>query len=652
MHDDWLIGWPNWEMKRLHVPMKDQDKRMRTLSRIFDITTSLLNVEDIGVLLQRIVETVREQFGFDRVSISIIDNKNKMFTDHALAGYSVEEIAEIQSREDAFDLDTILDDFRDDCRISRIAYYIPAEKQTTPAADFVVLRDLEAALAPRKAPGMWHELDLLYLAFHDRKGEMIGYMQVDYPVDNRVPDMETVAEMELFATIAAIGIENSRIYHRAKDLLIENELKSENTLRLLELSRIVLRVDDIHIVLQKVADAMSSAFGYRRVGVSLYSNDSDKVLVDALTGYTKEEEEIIKTSELSKSKTLEDLREEFRVTTTGYFIPGESQKGGAVEFVFIENPDKIIAPRSSPETWHELDLLYFGLYDREGHLTGLIQLDYPTNGKIPTRDEMESMEAYASIASIAIGNSVMFNDMNDAKRRVKMYLDLLTHDVGNFVNPISAYLELVLTTTTLTRTQQKYIASAIEGTRSISHIIRNVRRSSEMLDDEHIDIVPRDLKKGLLQVANDVRGAFLNRNVDIRLNLPEDEVWVMSDSFMEELFYNLLSNSVKYDDHEEVIIDIQMDVNEFEGKMYARTRVVDRGIGIPDDVKDKVFSRGFRDTKRLEARGIAARSKGAGMGLSLVKSLAERYRGRVWVENRVYADHSMGSIFNVLLPLP
>ncbi len=632
--------------------LKDQDKRMGTLSRIFDITTSLLNVEDIGILLQRIVETVREQFGFDRVSISIIDNKKKVFADHALAGYSAEDVEEITGRADAFDMDLILSDFRDDCRISRIAYYIPVEKQATAAEAFVAVKDMDAALAPRKAPGVWHELDLLYFSLHDRKDEMIGYMQVDYPSNHRVPDMETVAEIELFATIAAIGIENSRIYHRAKDLLKENELKSENTLRLLELSRSVLRIDDIYVVLQRVADAMSAAFGYRRVGASLFSHDSDKVLVYALAGFSNEEAEIIRAGNLSKAKMLEDLKEEFRITTTGYFIPGESQKECGSEFVFVENHGKAIVSRASPETWHELDLLYFGLYDREAHLTGIIQLDYPKDGRIPTRDEMESMEAYASLASIAIGNSVMLNDMNDAKGRVKMYLDLLTHDVGNFVNPISAYLELVLTTTTLTRTQQKYIASAMEGTKSISHIIRNVRRSSEMLDGDNIDIVPRDLKKGLLQVANDVRGAFLNRNVDIRLNLPEAEVWVMSDSFMEEVFYNLLSNSVKYDDHDDVVIDIQVDVTEFEGRMYARTRVVDRGIGIPDDMKSKVFSRGFRDTKRLEARGMAARSKGAGMGLSLVKSLVDRYKGRVWVENRVYADHSVGSIFNVLLPLP
>jgi signal transduction histidine kinase len=80
-------------------------------------------------------------------------------------------------------------------------------------------------------------------------------------------------------------------------------------------------------------------------------------------------------------------------------------------------------------------------------------------------------------------------------------------------------------------------------------------------------------------------------------------------------------------------------------------RVVDRGVGIPDDLKPKVFSKGFRDAHRME-RPILQKAKGAGMGLSLVKSLIDRYGGKIWAENRVYADHSMGSVFNVILPLP
>ncbi|HMK45369.1 MAG TPA: hypothetical protein VK436_01960 [Methanocella sp.] len=39
------------------------------------------------------------------------------------------------------------------------------------------------------------------------------------------------------------------------------------------------------------------------------------------------------------------------------------------------------------------------------------------------------------------------------------------------------------------------------------------------------------------------------------------------------------------------------------------------------------------------------------MGLYLVKSLVDSYRGRVWVEDRVIGDHTQGSRFVVLLPM-
>lgn len=632
-------------------PEKHLQVRERSLERLHALTTGLLDIEDIGIFLQRIAESVQELFGFGRVSISIIDLERGVFTDHALAGYSSEEEAMVRISEKAFLKEDVLKDFRADCRMSKIAYYIPVEKQSSSPDEFVGVRDKNSALKPRSSPDAWHELDLLYFALNDRTGDLIGYLQADYPVDNKVPSLDTIGEIELFAGIAAVGLENHRVFRRAHDLLRENEEKTENTLRLLELTRSVLRVDDIDVVLNKVVSAMVSAFNYRKGGISLFTEGSNDVTIHALSGYSKGDEEVLRKQPLRKDKILEDFREEFRVTSTGYFIPGETQTSHPEDFVFIESPDMVAEKRKASDAWHELDLLYFGLYDRAGRMIGYLQLDYPLDGKIPTKETMDSMEAYASIASVAIENSVMFKEMSSAKSEVKMYLDLLTHDVGNYVNPISAYVELVLGTTQVTPTQSKYLSSALEGTKSISHLIRNVRRSAQMLESTESELVPRDLVKTLEAVTSEVKNAFLSRKVEIRTKLPDGDVWVMTDGLMDEVFYNLMSNSVKYDDHDEVVIDVIVDYVDMGGKKYARVRVVDRGVGIPDDLKPKVFSKGFRDAHRME-RPILQKAKGAGMGLSLVKSLIDRYGGKIWVENRVYADHSMGSVFNVILPLP
>lgn len=625
--------------------------RIRSLARIHELTTELLYVEDISVFLRRIAESVRELFGFDRVSISTMDTIRGIFTDHALAGYSEQEEAELRQNESAFAVDEILSDFKESFKISKIAYYIPAEKQPSPPGDFVAVKDRKAASEPRKAPGMWHELDLLYFALNDRRGQMVGFLQVDYPKNGRIPSAETVSELELFARIAAVGIENFSTYRRAHDLMKENETKSENMLKILELTRSVLMVDDLDVVLRKIASAMASSFNYRKVGVSLFTEGQNEVMVHALSGYTKDEEALVRKTPILKDKVLEDIRDEFRVTNSGYYVPGESQMTQMEDFVFIENVENARKPRATPHSWHELDLLYFAIYDREGHIIGIIQLDYPVDGKIPTKDMMEAMEAYASIASIAIGNSSLFEDTNDAKSQVKMYLDLLTHDVGNFVNPINAYLELVIGTTSLTAVQHKYMSSALEATRSVSHLIRNVSRSAQMLEDQQSELVPRDLLKTLLQVSTDARSAFLSRRVNVKLNFPKTDVWVMADGLLDEVFYNLLSNSIKYDDHDEVTIDVDVEVLQENEKNIARVKVIDRGTGIPDDLKEKVFSRGFRQMAKAD-RPSLHKSKGAGMGLSLVKSLVDKYEGKIWVENRVYADHSMGSVFIVLLPVP
>jgi len=624
--------------------------REKSLSRIFELSRDLLRVDDVSVFLGKISETVSELFSFERVSILAMDETRGVFACLALAGYPNEVEKEVAESPQAFGIAEVLGDFRDDCRVSKIAYYVPAEKQEGGMGGFVAIRDREAAMKPRASPESWHELDLLYFGLYNRHGSMIGYLQVDYPRDGKIPSKETVEEIELFASIAAVAIENSETYRRSLVLLRENEVKTERLVKMLDLIQSVLRIDDLDMVLQKVSDAMAFTFGFRKTGVSLFSSNSDKVAVHSLTGYSPTEAEEIYRSAILRGKVLEDFREEFRVTRTGFFIPGEVQGDGS-GFVFMESPEKAKESRPSPDSWHELDLLYFAMYDREGTILGYIQLDYPLDDRIPTKETMESMEAFASIATIAIENSKVFDDLTRAKNQVKMYLDLLTHDVGNLVNPVNAYLEIVLGSTSLSDTQFKYVSSAQEAAKSIQHIIRNVRRSAQMLEASEAELVPTNLTKSIQQAAMEAGSAFLGKKINFRNSMPQQDVWVVADDFLPEVVYNLVTNSIKYDEHDEVIIEVEVKEASFEGRDWISLRIVDRGVGIPDDLKEKVFSRDYRKFARLD-KPILQKARGAGMGLSIVKALVDRYGGKIWVENRVYDDFTRGTAFNVLLKKP
>lgn len=183
------------------------------------------------------------------------------------------------------------------------------------------------------------------------------------------------------------------------------------------------------------------------------------------------------------------------------------------------------------------------------------------------------------------------------------------------------------------------------------HLIRNVRRSAQMLESDQIELVPVNLTKSLNQGSADAKAAFLGKKINIRLNMPPQDMWVVADGFLDEVIYNLLTNAVKYDEHEDVVIDVDATPVEVEGKSYYHVKVMDRGCGVPDDMKERVFSKEFRKLSRADRPG-PPKAKGAGMGLSIVKSLMDRYHGRIWIENRVYDDYTRGSIFNLLLPTP
>ena len=105
---------------------------------------------------------------------------------------------------------------------------------------------------------------------------------------------------------------------------------------------------------------------------------------------------------------------------------------------------------------------------------------------------------------------------------------------------------------------------------------------------------------------------------------------------IEKIVLNLVSNSIKYtknQGHIKVDVVLQDDVLEifFE----------DTGIGIPEELKDKIFDRFSRVDSSLKRV-----NEGSGIGLSIVKSMVEVHNGSISVESKL----NRGSVFEVKLP--
>jgi signal transduction histidine kinase len=104
---------------------------------------------------------------------------------------------------------------------------------------------------------------------------------------------------------------------------------------------------------------------------------------------------------------------------------------------------------------------------------------------------------------------------------------------------------------------------------------------------------------------------------------------------LRRLFRNLLENARRYGGAEPIAVMVRADAGE------ALVAVCDRGPGVPEAEREKIFEPFYR------LKAIPESAGGAGLGLALVKQIAERHGGRV----RCLPRDGGGACFEVSLPL-
>lgn len=120
---------------------------------------------------------------------------------------------------------------------------------------------------------------------------------------------------------------------------------------------------------------------------------------------------------------------------------------------------------------------------------------------------------------------------------------------------------------------------------------------------------------------------LLNIDNQCDINFPEISFELSCNrAALEQIFLNLIGNSLKYNDKETIVINIDC---EKENGYYHFT-ITDNGIGIPADKMDSIFEL-FSTVGNLDRQG----RKGNGIGLSTVKKLVEKLGGTISVESQL-----------------
>ena len=232
----------------------------------------------------------------------------------------------------------------------------------------------------------------------------------------------------------------------------------------------------------------------------------------------------------------------------------------------------------------------------------------------------------------------VFSDITEIKNVEKVKKDFVSnvsHELRTPLTSIKGYAE-TLRNEVDTVPGKKYLETIERNTDRLINIVNDLLLLSGLeeravLELEDIDLV--GFLENIIRIFDQrLKDKQLSLAIDVKENLPP----IRADRFkLEQMLVNLLDNAVKYTDHGE--ITVSMDVHE----KRVRLQVSDTGIGIPKDDIPRIFERFY-----VVDKSRSRRSGGTGLGLSIVKHIVLLHHGTIDIESAL----GKGTSVTVTLP--
>ncbi|PAP76601.1 sensor histidine kinase [Rubrivirga marina] len=187
----------------------------------------------------------------------------------------------------------------------------------------------------------------------------------------------------------------------------------------------------------------------------------------------------------------------------------------------------------------------------------------------------------------------------------------------------------------------RYYSTIVAETERLSRLVGNVLHFNRFeRGTARIDRRPLDLGALAAEIGERYRPVVEREGCALRLDLPESALPILGDhDALAEALVNLIDNAVKYGDGGPV----EVAARRADGS--ALVEVADRGPGIPPADRERVFEP-FVRVQPASADGLVHTAKGTGLGLALVRRIAEAHDGTATVSARAGG----GSVFRISLP--
>jgi PAS domain S-box-containing protein len=239
----------------------------------------------------------------------------------------------------------------------------------------------------------------------------------------------------------------------------------------------------------------------------------------------------------------------------------------------------------------------------------------------PIKDDAGRVYRFAGLAEDVTDKKEAEAALREADRRKDEFLAMLAHELRNPLAPITSSVQVL----NLLGPRDGRLQDARDTIdRQVRHLARLV---DDLLDVSRLSTgkvklqkTPVELAVVLARAAETSRPLIDSRRHELTVAVPDESVWVDADpTRLAQVVANLLNNAAKYtEEGGRIGLAVEREGSE------AVVRVRDNGVGIPAEMLGQVF-----DLFTQVDRGLDRAQGGLGIGLTLVRSLAEMHGGRV-----------------------
>lgn len=221
------------------------------------------------------------------------------------------------------------------------------------------------------------------------------------------------------------------------------------------------------------------------------------------------------------------------------------------------------------------------------------------------------------------------------------FVSLASHQLRTPLSSINWYSEMLIAGDAgkLNKEQQDFIGEIYKGSQRMVDLVNSLLDVSRLeLGTFSIEPSLLDLDDPAKSIINELQPLIKAKEMTVSFASPKNHPLISVDPKLTRIiFQNFISNSIKYTPEKgKIKIEIIYDDKN------ATIKVTDNGYGIPSRQTEKIFDKLFRADNIKEKD-----TEGTGLGLYIVKSIADNSGSKVWFES----EENKGTSFFFSIPL-